>query len=63
MLAGSVSREHAFGLLEVVCRFLQRARLTYPCVYLIKTGLPGPTPTAEEQVGYSVRSGWLAKEC
>jgi len=28
--------------------------LTYPCVYLIKTGLPGPTPTAEEQVGYSI---------
>merc|ERR1711988_1754620 len=28
--------------------------LTYPCVYLIKTGLPGPTPTAEEQIGYSI---------
>merc|ERR1711908_248997 len=28
--------------------------LTNPCVYLIKTGLPGPTPTAEEQVGYSI---------
>jgi len=28
--------------------------LTYPCVYLIKTGVPGPTPTAEEQIGYSI---------
>merc|ERR1712146_329333 len=27
---------------------------SHPCVYLIKTGLPGPTPTAEEQVGYSI---------
>jgi len=28
--------------------------LTYPAVYLIKTGVPGPTPTAEEQIGYSI---------
>jgi len=28
--------------------------LTYPCVYLIKTGLPGPTPTTLEQIGYSI---------
>merc|ERR1712072_52806 len=28
--------------------------LTYPFTYLIKTGLPGPTPTAEEQIGYSI---------
>ena len=59
MLAGSYCREHSFGRLEVVRRFLKRARLTYPCVYLIKTGLPGPTPTAEEQVGYSVRPSWV----
>merc|ERR1712006_28609 len=28
--------------------------LTYPCVYLIKTGVPGPTPTTLEQIGYSI---------
>jgi len=28
--------------------------LTYPCVFLIKTGLPGPTPTTLEQIGYSI---------
>ena len=47
-------RKLAFGRPEVVRRVLEPARLTYPCVYLIKTGLPGPTPTAEEQVGYSI---------
>jgi len=28
--------------------------LTYPAVYLIKTGVPGPSPTSEEQIGYSI---------
>ena len=59
MLAECYCRELAFGRPEVVRRFLKLARLTYPCVYLIKTGLPGPTPTAEEQVGYSVRPSWV----
>jgi bacteriorhodopsin len=28
--------------------------LTYPFVYLVKTGPPGPTPTSAEQIGYSI---------